>query len=75
MGDTAPQAGTVTGTYGANNLDEYTQAGNLQLGYDPDGDLTSRTISIFQVQHNPNFPSDDIAHQYKYIGAAPQDSA
>ena len=44
------------------------------VSFDDNGDLTNRIVSIFQVQHNSNFPKDDIVHQYKYIGAAPQDT-
>jgi branched-chain amino acid transport system substrate-binding protein len=45
------------------------------VSFDDNGDLTNRIVSIFQVQHNPAFPDDDIVHQYKYIGAAPQEGA
>ena len=45
------------------------------VSFDGNGDLTSRVVSIFQIQHNADFPPDDIVHQYKYIGAAPQDAA
>ena len=46
-----------------------------EVSFDANGDLTSHAISVFQVQHNPNFPLDDVAHQYKYIGAASQEAA
>lgn len=46
-----------------------------EVSFDANGDLTRRTISIFRVQHNPNFPLDDVAHQYKYVGSAPQEAA
>ena len=46
-----------------------------EVSFDANGDLASRTISIFQVQHNPGFPDAAVAHQYKYIGAAPQEAA
>ena len=46
-----------------------------EISFDANGDLTSRTVSIFQIQHNPGFPADDIVHQYKYIGAAQQEAA
>ena len=46
-----------------------------EVSFNANGDLTSRMVSIFQVQHNPAFAADDILHQYKYIGAAPQDAA
>jgi len=45
-----------------------------EVSFDANGDLTSRIVSIFRVQHNPNFPEDDIVHQYQYIGAAPQEA-
>lgn len=44
------------------------------ISFDANGDLTNRVISIFQVQYDPKYPTDDIVHQYKYIGAAPQES-
>ncbi len=45
------------------------------VSFDNNGDLVNKIVSIFQVQHNPSFPDNDIVHQYKYIGAAPQDGA
>jgi branched-chain amino acid transport system substrate-binding protein len=44
------------------------------VSFDDNGDLTNRIVSIFQVQHDPKSPQDDIVHQYKYIGAAPQET-
>jgi branched-chain amino acid transport system substrate-binding protein len=44
------------------------------VSFDDNGDLTSRVVSIFQVQHDPKYPDDDIVHQYKYIGAAPDEN-
>jgi branched-chain amino acid transport system substrate-binding protein len=45
------------------------------VSFDENGDLTNRIVSIFQVQHDPAYPDNDIVHQYKYIGAAPQEGA
>jgi branched-chain amino acid transport system substrate-binding protein len=45
------------------------------VSFDDNGDLTNRIVSIFQVTHDPKFPQDDLVHQYKYIGAAPQEGA
>ncbi|WP_428483787.1 branched-chain amino acid ABC transporter substrate-binding protein [Rhodopila sp.] len=45
------------------------------VSFDPNGDLISRVVSIFQIRHDGDFPPDNILHQYKYIGAAPQDAA
>jgi branched-chain amino acid transport system substrate-binding protein len=44
------------------------------LSFDANGDLTSRVVSVFQVQQNPNYPVDDVVHQFKYIGVAQSDS-
>jgi len=45
-----------------------------QIAFDANGDLTSHTVSVFQVQHDPAFPAGDMLHQWRYIGVAPQDS-
>jgi branched-chain amino acid transport system substrate-binding protein len=45
-----------------------------EVSFDANGDLTSRIVSIFQIQHDPAFPADNILHQYKYIGAAQQEA-
>ena len=42
------------------------------VSFDENGDIKDRTVSVFQILHNPKFPDDDIIHQYKYIGVAPQ---
>jgi branched-chain amino acid transport system substrate-binding protein len=46
-----------------------------EVSFDANGDLTNHVVSIFQVQYNAKYPDDDIVHQYKYIGAAPQEAA
>lgn len=43
-----------------------------EVSFDKYGDLTDRTISIFQIRQDKNYPADDIIHQYHYIGTAPQ---
>ena len=45
-----------------------------EISFDDNGDLTSRTISVFQIKHAAGFPQDDMVHQYKYVGVAPQDA-
>ena len=45
-----------------------------EISFDDNGDLTSRVISVFQIHHDPSHPADDVLHQYKYIGVAPQSS-
>ncbi len=42
------------------------------VAFDKEGDLRNRTISIFQIKQDKNYPADDILHQYQYVGAAPQ---
>ena len=42
------------------------------VAFDPNGDLKTKVISVFQAKQNPAFPLDDLAHQYTYIGVAPQ---
>jgi branched-chain amino acid transport system substrate-binding protein len=45
------------------------------ISFDENGDLTNKVVSIFQVKHDTSAPTDDIVHQYKYIGVAPQASS
>ena len=45
-----------------------------EISFDANGDLTNHVVSIFQVQYDPKYPTDDIVHQYKYIGVAPQEN-
>jgi branched-chain amino acid transport system substrate-binding protein len=52
------------------------QAGHVQtlqgeISFDGNGDMQSRVVSVFQVRHDPNYPSDDIIHQFKFVGVAP----
>jgi len=42
------------------------------VSFDANGDLKNRVISVFQVVHNAKYPDDDIIHQYKFIGVAPE---
>ena len=59
------------------NVRDAMQATNLQtlqgvVCFDENGDIKDRTVSVFQYQQNPNYPDDDIIHQQKYLGSAPQ---
>jgi branched-chain amino acid transport system substrate-binding protein len=51
-----------------------TQLKTLQgdVSFDENGDIKSRVVSVFQIVHDPKSPDDDMVHQYKYIGVAPQ---
>ncbi len=43
-----------------------------KVSFDANGDLVNKVISVFQIVDNKSFPADDMIHQYKYIGVAPQ---
>jgi branched-chain amino acid transport system substrate-binding protein len=47
-----------------------TLQGNIR--FDENGDLTDRTVSIFQVRRDPAYPNNDAIHQFRYVGSAPQ---
>jgi branched-chain amino acid transport system substrate-binding protein len=42
------------------------------VSFDPNGDLKSRIVSVFQYKHNKDYPDDDVIHQQQYIGTAPE---
>jgi branched-chain amino acid transport system substrate-binding protein len=42
------------------------------ISFDENGDLTDRTVSVFQIKHDDRYSEDDVLHMYRYIGAAPQ---
>ena len=42
------------------------------VSFDENGDLADRTISVFQIRHDDKYPLDDVLHQYRFIGTAPQ---
>jgi branched-chain amino acid transport system substrate-binding protein len=59
------------------NVRDAIQAANVntlqgEVSFDKNGDMISKVISVFQVTHDPNHPEDDVIHQYKYIGVAPE---
>ena len=45
-----------------------------EVSFDDNGDITNRVISVFQIKKDDKFPLDDVLHQYKYMGVAPQSS-
>src|SRR5579862_1238400 len=45
-----------------------------EVSFDANGDIENRVISVFQITHNDKYPSDDVLHQYKYVGVAPASS-
>jgi branched-chain amino acid transport system substrate-binding protein len=42
------------------------------ISFDENGDIKDRVVSVFQYVHDAKYPDDDILHQQKYIGVAPQ---
>ncbi len=42
------------------------------ISFDKNGDLASRVISVFQIKRDTGFPPEDMAHQFKYVGVAPE---
>ncbi len=45
------------------------------VSFDEHGDITNRVVSVFKVTKDPAHPVDDMSHQFKYIGVAPQSSS
>jgi branched-chain amino acid transport system substrate-binding protein len=45
-----------------------------EVAFDENGDLQNRVISVFRIVKDDKYPPDDVLHQYKYLGAAPQSS-
>jgi len=42
------------------------------ISFDENGDITTKVISVWQIHHDAAHPEDDVQHQYKYIGVAPE---
>ena len=45
------------------------------VSFDENGDITSKVISVWKITHDASHPEDDVQHQYKYIGVAPESPA
>jgi branched-chain amino acid transport system substrate-binding protein len=43
-----------------------------RVSFDENGDLKDRTVSVFQIKRDDNYPPDDMLHQYHYVGVAPE---
>ena len=62
-----------------NNVRDAIQESHLktlqgEVSFDANGDITNRIVSVYQIVKDDKFPSDDMIHQYKYLGVAPQSS-
>jgi len=42
------------------------------VSFDENGDMLNKVISVFQIHHDTGSAEDDVQHQYKYIGVAPE---
>ncbi|HTV90081.1 MAG TPA: branched-chain amino acid ABC transporter substrate-binding protein [Stellaceae bacterium] len=53
-----------------------THAETLQgtVSFDQNGDITNRIVSVYEVleKPDPKYPEDDVLHQFRYLGVAPQ---
>src|SRR5271169_3130949 len=45
-----------------------------EITFDENGDLRNREISVFRIVKDDKYPPEDVLHQYKYLGVAPQSS-
>jgi branched-chain amino acid transport system substrate-binding protein len=42
------------------------------VGFDANGDVKNRIVSVFKVAKNDKYPLNDVIHQFQYLGVAPQ---
>ena len=42
------------------------------VSFDENGDINNKVISVWQINTTTSHPEDDVPHQYKYIGVAPE---
>jgi branched-chain amino acid transport system substrate-binding protein len=59
------------------NMRDYIQTAKVRtlqgtIWFDTNGDLQDRTVSVFEIKKDTNYAADDMVHQYRYIGVAPQ---
>ena len=43
-----------------------------EVSFDDNGDITNRIVSVYRIVKDDKYPPDDMIHQYKYMGVAPQ---
>ena len=43
-----------------------------KVSFDDNGDIKSKIVSVLHIVHDKAYPDDDVVHQYKYVGAAPE---
>jgi branched-chain amino acid transport system substrate-binding protein len=42
------------------------------VAFDENGDMKSKTVSIYQVKFDSKFQMGDVVHQFRYVGVAPE---
>ena len=72
IGRVAGSGGTVD-RHSVRDAIEKTHLATLQgeVGFDANGDILSKVVSVFQIRHDAKYPDDDIVHQFAYVGVAP----
>ena len=45
-----------------------------EVSFDQNGDMITKVVSVFQYRQDPKHPDDDVIHQLKYEGTAPEGS-
>ena len=50
-------------------LNEYVR---IVEAYREAGKVKQRVVAVFQVKHDTAHAADDLVHQYKYVGVAPE---
>lgn len=43
-----------------------------EVTFDNNGDINQKVVSVYQITHDPKSAEDDVIHQYKYVGIAPE---
>jgi branched-chain amino acid transport system substrate-binding protein len=73
---TVAKSGTPVNRYTVRDAIQAGKVDTLQgeISFDANGDISSRVVSVFQVQQDTAHPINDVVHQFKYIGVALADS-
>jgi len=43
-----------------------------EISFDENGDLASKVVSVFRYERDSRYPPDEILHQQRYVGVAPE---
>jgi branched-chain amino acid transport system substrate-binding protein len=42
------------------------------VSFDDNGDIKSKVVSVLKISRDKAYPDNDVVHQYKYVGVAPE---